>query len=235
MSLSYRSIGSSESVYTMSKKTEEFMKKQLEMSEKLLCAFVKNQSPDLEGGSNMNNMMQMMNTITDTRNKDIQNKIFIENIRQNQNMLSLNMGSLVGGVIDHNHLEFDYEGAPQIMSYKFPKDATSLTLSIINESGIPVFNTELNRYETEFVWDGLMQNGQKAPQGLYKISVNGLDAARERLKDLDCVWLRSPVTHIVFDDDMPVLMSNDQPIGDIRSYQKKIQDQNYFSHINISE
>ena len=134
------------------------MKKQLEMSEKLLCAFVKNQSPDLEGGSNMNNMMQMMNTITDTRNKDMQNKIFIENIRQNQNMLSLNMGSLVGGVIDHNHLEFDYNGSPQTMSYKFPKDATSLTLSIVNKGGIPVFNAELNPYETEFIWDGFMQN-----------------------------------------------------------------------------
>lgn len=83
----------------------------------------------------------------------------------------------VGLNINYLSNEFAYDGSSaNRIAYAFDKEAVSSKISIYNEGGDLVYQTNgtTNPGANEFFWDGTMSNGMKAPAGTYEVKIDAL-------------------------------------------------------------
>lgn len=83
----------------------------------------------------------------------------------------------VGLNVNYISNEFSYDGSSSNrIAYAFEGEAVSSKVSIYNEAGDMVFQTEgtINPGANEFFWDGTMTNGLKAPAGTYDVKIDAL-------------------------------------------------------------
>jgi flagellar hook assembly protein FlgD len=217
MSFNYQAIGSLHSVQNLNQNAKQAAQKQVDMSQKMLCAMLTNQVPGSE--TNMSDMLQMLLASTNAATQANSNELLEHNVRLNHAMFSTMMGQFQGQLVDHQGDAFDYKGAPQTIRYDYPDHAKTMQLAIVNEANQVVFSKVLESDENEFVWDGMSDQGDSVPHGLYKVAYQAFDDNMNEIEDDSLVWLQSKVTEVRFDqNNIPVLFANNLPVADIRGY-----------------
>ena len=101
------------------------------------------------------------------------------------NLVALGIGtayseaqSYIGRDVSYISSEFSYEGTPTTLRYSLGEQAVLAKINIVDERGETVFSTGASRSPGahEFVWDGTLDDGSKAPNGTYQIKIDALDA-----------------------------------------------------------
>ncbi|MBF0246977.1 MAG: flagellar hook assembly protein FlgD [Alphaproteobacteria bacterium] len=110
-----------------------------------------------------------------------------QQIQQNahlEKMLNLQQTSQVGSmvnylgtVIESLGQDFAVENGTGKFTYTLDASAREGTITIRNASGLTVWNgsAETEAGQHTFVWDGVMNNGQQAPDGAYQVIVSAQD------------------------------------------------------------
>ena len=85
----------------------------------------------------------------------------------------------IGTTISYLGSEISYEGGTTRINYAFTSAPDSVTVNVINEEGEIVYqNNEApgDVGANEIVWDGLDNNGNPTPPGIYRVTVDALDS-----------------------------------------------------------
>ncbi len=103
-------------------------------------------------------------------------------------------------------------------TYDLAAKADTVSLTIVDENGFPVFTTEgeTGAGLQSFTWDGKTQGGQSQPDGLYTLQVNARDAAGNAL--IAETSVRGKVTAVDFTQSDPTLTVNGVtvPVASVR-------------------
>lgn len=118
----------------------------------------------------------------------------LQNVNQNLNKMAtqnkpleqMSMTNLIGKTVTIDRERFPHlDGQPDDLSFKIPKDAANVEVTIESEMGEEVFKKDLGPQksgEVKFVWDGVKTNTLAAKAGNYRIRVNAKDESGSHIQ-----------------------------------------------------
>lgn len=104
-------------------------------------------------------------------------------------------------------------------AYNLPEAADSVKISIRNASGLEVFSADGVRGmgDHAFNWNGTMTNGQKAPDGVYRMVVTADDVDGEEMEPT--ITVRENILGVDFSGSTPLIItaSGSRELGQVRA------------------
>lgn len=101
---------------------------------------------------------------------------------QQGNLISVGLG-YIGRTVEANGEFAPLVDAKAEFSYTLNENATATTIAIADADGRVVFSSlgETGAGRHEFVWDGLDNNGDALPEGIYRFVVSALNKSAEQI------------------------------------------------------
>lgn len=106
-----------------------------------------------------------------------------------------------------------YSGAPVSVRYNLERNASNAFLNIHNESGQVIKSVELNPFSgsREALWDGTTVYGDRAPFGVYNVSISAVDADKQSVDASTSI--KGIVHQVDLSGDEPVLVTQNGHVG----------------------
>ncbi|CAO5676846.1 MAG: hypothetical protein HEEMFOPI_01038 [Holosporales bacterium] len=192
MSMALTSIGTSQSKENKQKKAlsadEMFAKhrlskekgdlgvqKQFDNHIKLMCAYAKNRSPN--DNADPEKFMQSTFQMLNTEQIILMNKLTSENQELQKRLAKVEEGKLVNREVKVETEAFVFDDASLEFEYELPQKINNPVFEIYaaNDLNKPIHQLQLNPdvMSAGIIWNGTLENGEKAPSGEYVMKVSG--------------------------------------------------------------
>lgn len=184
----------------------------------MLTTQLQNQDPlsPMDTAQFTNQLVQFSQVEQQLRGNDTLNKLLA---MQTLNMTALGV-SFIGKDVEVAGNTFTADGVKGVaMSYTLPEDATTGTISILDENGDTVYSQDAEKTAGthEFAWDGKNNSGNMAPAGNYTIKVSAGNATTTSLNVT--TYVPGRVTSLESADDGTLLLNvngEKVPLTDVR-------------------
>lgn len=92
-------------------------------------------------------------------------------------------------------------------AYRLPESAEEITISVRDASGRTIYTASGPRTQGEhlFTWDGTMNSGDTAPDGVYTMSINAINNAGEQIRPT--ITVRETILGVDFSGSTPLVMT----------------------------
>lgn len=163
-------------------------------------------------------MAQEMAQFTSVEQFQNMNRSLDKMTSKDQPLERLAMTNLIGKVVTVDRGRFPHtEGSNESLAYSLPKDAASVKIAVLSDSGETILEKDLGPQkagESSYSWDGLKKSSLPAKSGTYLLRVEALDEKGQHLETNSQGKAR--VVGVSFEGSEPVFL-----IGDA-SHQAKV-------------
>jgi len=139
------------------------------------------------------------------------NQTMKQMLTRDQPMERMAMTSMIGKTVTVDRDRFPFtEGSSQPIKFNLPMDASRVTLTIVDQSGSPVVETDLGpqrKGEGGYLWDGKKANSLPAKSGNYTYRISAADASGNPMKVGNAANVR--VVGVSFEGQKPVMLVGD--------------------------
>ena len=147
---------------------------------KLLVAQMKFQNPlKPQDPTKMASQLAQFNMVEQQTNTNkLLQDMLDKNGGSNATASSNTTATWLGHSVTVNQNKIHFDGTPQSFTAELPTAASAVNLNVVDASGIPIRTMALGTLpagSNALTWDGLMDNGAKAPIADYTLSINATD------------------------------------------------------------